>query len=101
MKLDPRVKVSQADLEARFNLLMETRDELSRARDLGERRDREAAVLAAAGVPGVGRELAVVHPGIRLRGLAAEGWETLASGEDRLAGSVELRIPSARLLKKR
>jgi hypothetical protein len=30
LKLDPRVKVSQADLEAQFNLLMETRDELSR-----------------------------------------------------------------------
>jgi hypothetical protein len=33
LKLDPRVKVSQADLEAQFNLLMETRDELSRAYD--------------------------------------------------------------------
>jgi hypothetical protein len=33
LKLDPRVKVSQADLEAQFNLLMETRDELSRVYD--------------------------------------------------------------------
>ena len=30
LKLDPRVKVSQADLEEQFNLLMQTRDELSR-----------------------------------------------------------------------
>jgi photosystem II stability/assembly factor-like uncharacterized protein len=33
LKLDPRVKVSQADLEAQFNLLLETRDELSRVYD--------------------------------------------------------------------
>ena len=33
LKLDPRVKVSQSDLEAQFNLLMETRDELSRVYD--------------------------------------------------------------------
>jgi photosystem II stability/assembly factor-like uncharacterized protein len=33
LKLDPRVKVSQADLEAQFNLLMQTRDELSRMYD--------------------------------------------------------------------
>ncbi|HKV81131.1 MAG TPA: hypothetical protein VJP02_23485 [Candidatus Sulfotelmatobacter sp.] len=33
LKLDPRVKVSQADLEAQFNLLMETRDELSHVYD--------------------------------------------------------------------
>jgi photosystem II stability/assembly factor-like uncharacterized protein len=33
LKLDPRVKVSQTDLEAQFNLLMETRDELSRVYD--------------------------------------------------------------------
>jgi hypothetical protein len=33
LKLDPRVKVSQADLDAQFNLLMETRDELSRVYD--------------------------------------------------------------------
>jgi photosystem II stability/assembly factor-like uncharacterized protein len=33
LKLDPRVKVSQADLEAQFNHLMETRDELSRVYD--------------------------------------------------------------------
>jgi photosystem II stability/assembly factor-like uncharacterized protein len=33
LKLDPRVKVSQADLEAQFNLLIETRDELSRVYD--------------------------------------------------------------------
>jgi photosystem II stability/assembly factor-like uncharacterized protein len=33
VKLDPRVKVSQADLEAQFNLLLQTRDELSRVYD--------------------------------------------------------------------
>jgi hypothetical protein len=33
LKLDPRVKVSQADLEAQFNLLLQTRDELSRVYD--------------------------------------------------------------------
>ena len=33
LKLDPRVKVSQTDLEAQFNLMMETRDELSRVYD--------------------------------------------------------------------
>jgi hypothetical protein len=33
LKLDPRVNVSQADLEAQFNLLLETRDELSRVYD--------------------------------------------------------------------
>src|SRR5579864_80018 len=33
LRLDPRVKVSQTDLEAQFNLLMETRDELSRVYD--------------------------------------------------------------------
>jgi photosystem II stability/assembly factor-like uncharacterized protein len=33
LKLDPRVKVSQADLEAQFNLLIQTRDELSRIYD--------------------------------------------------------------------
>jgi hypothetical protein len=33
VKLDPRVKVSQADLEAQFNLLIQTRDELSRVYD--------------------------------------------------------------------
>ena len=33
LKLDPRVKVSQADLEAQLKLLMETRDELSRVYD--------------------------------------------------------------------
>ena len=33
LKLDPRVKVSQADLEAQFNLLLATRDELSRVYD--------------------------------------------------------------------
>src|SRR5262252_9264141 len=33
LKLDPRVKVSQADLEAQFNLLVETRDELSKVYD--------------------------------------------------------------------
>jgi len=33
LKLDPRVKVSQADLEAQFNLLIQTRDELSRVYD--------------------------------------------------------------------
>ena len=33
MKLDPRVKVSQADLEQQFNLLLQTRDELSRVYD--------------------------------------------------------------------
>jgi len=33
LKLDPRVKVSQADLEAQFNLLIATRDELSRVYD--------------------------------------------------------------------
>jgi photosystem II stability/assembly factor-like uncharacterized protein len=33
LKLDPRVKVSQQDLQAQFNLLIETRDELSRVYD--------------------------------------------------------------------
>src|SRR5438270_88935 len=33
LKLDPRVHVSQADLEQQFNLLMETREELSRVYD--------------------------------------------------------------------
>ena len=33
LKLDPRVKVSQEDLVAQFNLLLETRDELSRVYD--------------------------------------------------------------------
>jgi photosystem II stability/assembly factor-like uncharacterized protein len=33
LKLDPRVKVSQADLEAQFNLLLQTRDELSKVCD--------------------------------------------------------------------
>ena len=33
VKLDPRVKVSQGDLEAQFSLLLETRDELSRVYD--------------------------------------------------------------------
>jgi photosystem II stability/assembly factor-like uncharacterized protein len=33
LKLDPRVKVSQADLEQQFNLLLATRDELSRVYD--------------------------------------------------------------------
>jgi photosystem II stability/assembly factor-like uncharacterized protein len=33
VKLDPRVKTSQADLEAQFNLLIQTRDELSRVYD--------------------------------------------------------------------
>ncbi|MFZ0807587.1 MAG: hypothetical protein WAN03_15435, partial [Candidatus Sulfotelmatobacter sp.] len=33
LKLDPRVNVSQADLEAQFNLLLATRDELSRVYD--------------------------------------------------------------------
>jgi hypothetical protein len=33
LKLDPRVKVSQADLEEQFNLLLQTRDELSRVYD--------------------------------------------------------------------
>jgi photosystem II stability/assembly factor-like uncharacterized protein len=33
LKLDPRVHVSQEDLEAQFNLLLETRDELSRVYD--------------------------------------------------------------------
>ncbi len=33
LKLDPRVNVSQADLEAQFNLLLQTRDELSRVYD--------------------------------------------------------------------
>jgi photosystem II stability/assembly factor-like uncharacterized protein len=33
VKLDPRVKVSQADLEEQFNLLLQTRDELSRVYD--------------------------------------------------------------------
>jgi len=33
LKLDPRVKVSQADLEAQFNLLLQTRDELSKVYD--------------------------------------------------------------------
>src|SRR5207253_914873 len=33
LRLDPRVKVSQADLEQQFNLLLATRDELSRVYD--------------------------------------------------------------------
>jgi DNA repair exonuclease SbcCD ATPase subunit len=33
LKLDPRVKVSQVDLEEQFNLLLQTRDELSRVYD--------------------------------------------------------------------
>jgi hypothetical protein len=33
LKLDPRVNVSQADLEAQFKLLLDTRDELSRVFD--------------------------------------------------------------------
>jgi photosystem II stability/assembly factor-like uncharacterized protein len=33
LKLDPRVNVSQADLEAQFNLLLQTRDELSQVYD--------------------------------------------------------------------
>ncbi|HTW30921.1 MAG TPA: hypothetical protein VMD76_04535 [Candidatus Sulfotelmatobacter sp.] len=33
VKLDPRVKVSQADLEAQFKLLLDTRDELSQVYD--------------------------------------------------------------------
>src|SRR5215469_16928011 len=33
LKLDPRVKVTQADLEAQFNLLIQTRDELRRVYD--------------------------------------------------------------------
>jgi hypothetical protein len=33
LKLDPRVQVSQADLEQQFNLLLQTRDELSRVYD--------------------------------------------------------------------
>src|ERR1700675_3583545 len=33
LKLDPRVKISQADLEQQFNLLLQTRDELSRVYD--------------------------------------------------------------------
>jgi photosystem II stability/assembly factor-like uncharacterized protein len=33
LKLDPRVKVSQEDLEVQFKLLLETRDELSRVYD--------------------------------------------------------------------
>jgi hypothetical protein len=33
LKLDPRVHVSQADLEQQFNLLLQTRDELSRVYD--------------------------------------------------------------------
>jgi len=33
LKLDPRVKVSQADLEAQFSLLIQTRDELNRVYD--------------------------------------------------------------------
>jgi photosystem II stability/assembly factor-like uncharacterized protein len=33
LKLDPRVKISQEDLQAQFNLLIETRDELSRVYD--------------------------------------------------------------------
>jgi hypothetical protein len=33
LKLDPRVNVSQADLEQQFNLLLQTRDELSRVYD--------------------------------------------------------------------
>jgi photosystem II stability/assembly factor-like uncharacterized protein len=33
LKLDPRVKVTQADLEAQFNLLLQTRNELSKVYD--------------------------------------------------------------------
>ena len=33
LKLDPRVKVSQADLQQQFDLLLQTRDELSRVYD--------------------------------------------------------------------
>src|SRR5579872_3317454 len=33
LKLDPRVKVSQADLEAQFNLLIQTRDQLNKVVD--------------------------------------------------------------------
>jgi hypothetical protein len=33
LKLDPRVQISQADLEQQFNLLLQTRDELSRVYD--------------------------------------------------------------------
>jgi hypothetical protein len=33
LKLDPRVNIPQADLEAQFNMLIETRDELSRVYD--------------------------------------------------------------------
>jgi hypothetical protein len=33
LKLDPRVKISQTDLEQQFNLLLQTRDELSRVYD--------------------------------------------------------------------
>ncbi len=33
LKLDPRVKISQADLEGQFNLLIQTRDELNRVYD--------------------------------------------------------------------
>src|SRR6202043_3337412 len=33
LKLDPRVKVSQAELEQQFNLVLQTRDELSRVYD--------------------------------------------------------------------
>jgi hypothetical protein len=33
LKLDPRVNVSQADLDQQFNLLLQTRDELSRVYD--------------------------------------------------------------------
>jgi hypothetical protein len=33
LKLDPRVNISQADLEAQFNLLIQTRDELNRVYD--------------------------------------------------------------------
>ena len=33
LKLDPRVKVTQADLETQFNLLLQTRDELSKIYD--------------------------------------------------------------------
>ena len=33
LKLDPRVKISQADLVQQFNLLLQTRDELSRVYD--------------------------------------------------------------------
>ncbi len=33
LKMDPRVKVSQADLEAQFNLLIQTRDELNKVVD--------------------------------------------------------------------